>query len=108
MKVLYNEYHYKHWECWKEYPKNISNSCLISAYMYLISCIGSLTKYKPFLIEFIFFQLIFFQGIASQNFYIVEIHLSAFLCLLFLSSILGTKISKAGNITIYIFWSGKK
>lgn len=67
MKVLYNEYHYRHWKCCKGYPKNISNSCLISTYSYLISCIGSFIKYKLFLIEFIFFQLIF-QSIASQDF----------------------------------------
>ena len=84
-------------ECWKEYPKNISNSCLISSEMYLISYIGSPIKYSPFLIEYIFFQLTFFRVIVSQDFCIVKIHLAAFLCLylLFLSSILGPTILKS-------------
>lgn len=39
-----------------EYPKNISNSCLISPEMYLISYIRTRIKYSPFLIECIFFS----------------------------------------------------
>lgn len=109
MKVLYSEYHYRHRECWKEYPKSIFKSCLISTYMYLISHIGLLMKHKPFLIEFVFFQLIFFYSFTSQD-PVHELHVSASLCLclLLMSSIFSPKTLKAGNLSIYLGCSGKK
>lgn len=104
VKVLYSEYHYRPRQCWKEYPKSIFNSCLILTYMYLISHIELLMKHKPLLIEFAFFELIFFYRLTSQD-PVHELCVSASLrlCLLLVSSGFGPKTLK-GRKSIRVPW----